>query len=65
MIFRYGQRIPTNQWTKEDTQVAGEREEAESPGLGLLCADLTQHGSYGDDRTRKDSSDTSEQYHLP
>jgi hypothetical protein len=56
---------PTNKWANEDTHVAGESKEAKSSCLSMLGAVLGHHGSDSDYRASKDTTQTSEQHHLP
>ena len=51
-------KIPTqhtNEWSDEDADVAGKSKETECPCLSVLCAVFREHGSDGDDCSRKDA----------
>lgn len=57
MIIHYGGSTEhTNKWTNEDSHVAGESKETEGSRLSVLCAVLGEHGSDGDDCSRKDAA---------
>ena len=57
--------VLTNQWTQEHAKVVEECKEAKDARLCMLGAVLGKHGSYGNNSAGKDSSETSEEYHLP
>jgi len=55
----------TDQGTEENTHVASESKEAESPCLSMFGAILRDHGSDSDNRSSKDATQTSKQCHMP
>jgi hypothetical protein len=55
----------TDQWANENPHVAGESKETESSCLSMLGAILGEHGSDSDNCSSKDTTQTSEQRHLP